>query len=145
MTRQEILAFLQSHPIFHLATVEGGEPRVRGMFLYRADGDGIVFHSGKMKDVHHQIEADPRVELCFNDNEKGVQVRVRGTLDIVDDSALMDEICEDPARAFLKNWRDSAGSREMFYRNFAVYRMKGGTAVVWTMAENFAPKRWIDL
>ena len=29
----------------------------------------------------------------------------------------MDEICEHPTRAFLKGWRDSAGSREMFYRN----------------------------
>jgi len=32
-----------------------------------------------------------------------------------------------------------------FYNKLKVYRLKGGQAVVWTMATNFAPKEEISL
>ena len=144
MNKNEILEFINKNPAFHLATVEGDQPRCRGMFLFRADESGIIFHSGVMKAVHHQIVDNPKVELCFNDLPKGIQVRVAGKLEILEDKRLKDEICAHPSRKFLKDWRES-GSLDDFYNSFKVYRLAGGKAVVWTMATNFAPKEEVAL
>jgi uncharacterized pyridoxamine 5'-phosphate oxidase family protein len=144
MNKEDILKLIRNNPAFHLATVEGDQPRCRGMFLYQADDNGIVFHSGIMKAVHKQITRNPKVELCFNDPVNNVQVRVTGQLDIVEDKAFKDEICEHPSRKFVKTWRE-AGPLADFYASFQVYRLKSGKAVWWTMAENFAPKVEVSL
>lgn len=144
MNKQEMFEMMNANPGFHLATVEGDQPRCRGMFLFSADESGIIFHSGAMKDVHRQILKNPKAELCFNDFKNGVQVRVSGELEIVEDNALKDRICAHPSRVFLKPWRES-GELKDFYRQFIVYRLKGGKAVAWTMATNFAPKEVVAL
>ncbi|PKM83223.1 MAG: pyridoxamine 5'-phosphate oxidase [Firmicutes bacterium HGW-Firmicutes-14] len=144
MTKQEIFELINSNPVIFLATAEGDQPRVRGMFLYKADESGIVFHSGTMKDVYRQVVNNPKAELCFNDFNRGIQVRVTGVLEIVDDKNLKDEICEHPTREFLRKWRDS-GVLEDFYNAFVVFRLKGGRATTWTMETNFAPKEYVQL
>lgn len=145
MTRQEIIELINSNPVMFLATVEGDQPRVRGMMLYKADESGIVFHSGIMKDVYRQIVNNPKVELCFNDFKRRIQVRVSGELEIVDDNNLKDEIYEHPTRQFLKAWRES-GNLGDFYKSFAVFRLIGGKATTWTMETNFTyPKEVIQL
>lgn len=140
MNKSEIFDFLNSNPVFYLATVDGNEPRVRGMLLYRADENGIVFNTGKMKDLHKQLSANPRVEMCFGNNkfEDLVQVRVNGTVELVEDLELKKEIVGK--REFLKQWVDKMG-----YDFLAIYRMKKGVATVWTMKSNFAPKEFIEL
>jgi len=144
MKKQDIFTLMQKNPVFFLATMDGNLPRVRGMMLYKADKDGILFHTGKMKDVYRQLIANPNAELCFVDSKSGMQVRVSGTLDVVDDNALKDEIAEDPSRGFVKEWRDS-GALEPFYENFIVFKMKDGQAKMWTMEENLAPSQVISL
>jgi pyridoxamine 5'-phosphate oxidase len=139
LKKEEMFVLMNANPAFHLATVEGDQPRCRAMFLFRADEKGIIFHSGAMKMVHHQITDNPKVELCFNDFQKGIQVRVTGVLEIVEDKALKDEICGHPSRKFLKPWRES-GQLADFYNQFKVYRLVGGKAVWWTLESNFAPK-----
>ncbi|MCU0610063.1 MAG: pyridoxamine 5'-phosphate oxidase family protein [Chitinispirillaceae bacterium] len=143
-TREELFEVMRTNPAFHLATVEGDQPRCRAMFLYRADENGIIFHTGAMKQVHQQLAKNPKVELCFNDFKSGVQVRVAGTLSLVEDNALKDEICAHPSRQFLKPWRES-GPLADFYATFKVYRLVKGKAVKWTMQTNFAPKEEIGL
>ncbi|MEI7942080.1 MAG: pyridoxamine 5'-phosphate oxidase family protein [Candidatus Riflemargulisbacteria bacterium] len=143
MNKKEIFELINKNPAFHLATVENDQPRCRSMFLYRADENGIIFHSGIMKPVHQQITKNPKVELCFNDPQ-GPQVRVTGTLEIVEDTKLKDEIYEHPTRKFLKSWRDS-GALNDFYNSFKVYRLKSGKAVSWSREANFAPKEEITL
>ena len=135
---------MMANPAFHLATVEGDQPRCRTMLVFRADANGIVFHSGSMKMVHRQITGNPKVEICFNDYQKGIQVRVTGVLEIVEDNALKDEICAHPSRQFLKPWRES-GPLGNFYTTFKVYRLAGGKAVWWTLKTNFAPEEVIVL
>ncbi len=144
MTGQEIFALMNSNPAFFLATVEGDQPRGRGMLLYKADEEGIVFHTGTMKDVYKQIMNNPKVEVCFNDFGKGIQVRVHGSLELVDDNALKDEISKHPTRQFVKDWKES-GALEDFYRTFVVFRLKNGLATIWTMETNFAPKEEVSL
>ena len=99
-----------NNPGFHLATIDGDFPRVRGMFLFRADSNGIIFHTGAFKDLYSQVLACPNVELCFN--EQNTQVRVSGCLEIIDDNALKDEIVNHPSRAFLQGWRNSMAAEE---------------------------------
>ncbi|MDD4178640.1 MAG: pyridoxamine 5'-phosphate oxidase family protein [Candidatus Margulisbacteria bacterium] len=139
MNKVEMFDLMRSNPAFHLATAEGDQPRCRGMLLYRADENGIIFHSGTMKSLHQQIVANPKVELCFNDYKNGVQVRVTGKLEIVEDKALKDEIYNSPSRGFLRQMRESGAFKD-FDGSFKVYRLKGGKAVWWTFATNFAPK-----
>jgi len=144
MTKEQLFELMNSVLAFHLATVENGEPRVRGMMLYKADETGIVFHTGNFKDVYKQIIANPNVQMCFNDTAKGIQVRVRGMLEEVMDTDLKDEISNHPTRAFLKKLRENS-PLEDFYNSIRVFRMKNGIANVWTFDTNFALKVDIQL
>jgi len=140
MNKDEIFAFLNANPVCHLATVEGDRPHVRGMLLYRADENGILFHTGKMKDLHKQLSVNPNAEVCFNNGKLDdlVQIRISGTLELVEDLELKKEIVEK--RHFLKPWVEKAG-----YDPLAVYRMKAGVATIWTMKTNFAPKEIVQM
>ncbi len=140
MNKTEILEFLNANPVFHLATIEGDKPRVRGMLLYRADGNGIIFHTGKMRDLHKQLTENPNVEISFNNgsDENLIQIRVSGTVELVEDIELKKEIVQK--REFLKPFVEQYG-----YDPMAVYRLKNGTASVWTMRTNLAPKEFVDL
>lgn len=138
MNREEIIELIGRNPVFHLATVEEGEARVRGMLMYRADDKGILFHTGPMKEVHRQMVSNPAVELCFHDWQANVQVRVRGRATLVADQALKEEIVNSPGREFLKPWIEAAG-----YELLSVFRVEQCRAQVWTMETNFAPKEWV--
>lgn len=138
MTKSEIFAFMNENPVFHLATIDGDKPRVRGMLLYRADENGIIFHTGAMKDLYAQIMKNPKAELCFFG--KGVQVRVTGILEKTEDKQLKEEIFAHPSRKFLQAWRES-GIDEMLQ----VFILRNGTAVMWTMETNFDKKEPIQL
>lgn len=138
MTKQEIFKLMNENPAFHLATMDGDQPRVRGMLLFRADEEGIIFHTASTKDLFEQIMKNPKVELCFNG--QGKQIRVSGTLELVHDENLKNEIFNHPSRAFLRAWKDE-GIDEIL----RVFRLKNGTAVEWTMETNFDKKKPIEL
>jgi uncharacterized pyridoxamine 5'-phosphate oxidase family protein len=138
MTKSEIFAFMNENPVFYLATIDGDMPRVRGMLLYRADENGIIFHTGAMKDLYAQIMKNPKAELCFFG--KGVQVRVTGILEKTEDKQLKEEIFAHPSRKFLQAWRES-GIDEMLQ----VFVLRNGTAVMWTMETNFDKKGPVQL
>ena len=138
MTTQEIFKLINENPAFHLATVEGDQPRVRGMLLYRADENGFIFHTASTKDVFAQIKKNPKAEMCFSCN--GVQIRVTGVLEQVNDEKLRAEIFAHPSRKFLQAWVENGIDNLL-----QVFVMKGCTAVTWTIQTNFAPKEYIKL
>lgn len=138
MTRDEIIAFMNKNPACHLATVEGDKPHVRGVLIYRADEDGILFHTGNMKDLYKQLSKNPNVELCFNNFQDNIQIRVSGRAELMEDMGLKKEIVAN--RDFLKPW-----VAEMGYEILVIFRVKGCVAVVWTFERNFAPKEYIGL
>ena len=45
MEEQKIYELINENLGFYLATMDGDQPRVRGMMLFRADKNGIVFHT----------------------------------------------------------------------------------------------------
>ncbi len=132
MTNQEIITLINANPACHLATVSSAKPAVRGMLIYRAAPNEIIFHTGSFKELYTQLEANPNVEFCFNDFAAGKQVRVRGTAKKTDDSALKAEIMGK--RPFLKNIADEKGDDALI-----VYKVTNLTATVWTMSSNTAP------
>lgn len=138
MEKKELFQLMNENPAMHLATMDGDQPRVRGMLLFRADEDGIIFHTASSKDVYEQIQKNPKAELCFQG--KGVQVRVTGVLEEVDDDNLKQEIFAHPSRKFLQAWKDLGIDHLL-----RVFRMKNATAVTWTMETNFDEKNPIQL
>lgn len=118
--------------------MDGEQPRVRGMLMFRADENGIVFHTGEMKDLYAQISANPKAELCFFGN--GVQIRVSGVLERSEDPVLREEIYAHPSRGFLRTWKEKGIDSQLL-----IYVLKNGTAVTWTMETNFSKKEPILL
>lgn len=138
MTEQEMYDLMNKNVAFHLATVEGDQPRVRGMMLFRADKNGIIFHTASTKDVYKQIMSNPKAELCFNGN--GVQIRVTGILEPIQDEALREEIFNHPSRKFLQAWKDNGIDHLL-----QIFVMRNCEAVTWTMQTNFDEKKPITM
>jgi pyridoxamine 5'-phosphate oxidase len=132
MTREEMFAFMNENPICYIATVDNGQPRVRGILLYKASAEGIIFHTGKWKKFHQQLQICSKVEICFYN--KGTQIRVAGEVELIEDAELREEIIRHPSRAFLKSWE---GKLDM--SNMALYKMKKGKATTWRFETNFDP------
>lgn len=138
MTKIEILKLMNDNPVFYLATAEEDQPRVRGMLLFRADEDGIVFHTASTKEVYKQILKNPKAELCFQG--AGSQIRVTGVLELVEDETLREEIMNHPTRQFLQAWK-AQGIEGVLQ----VFCMKNAAAVEWTMEKNFDEKEYVNL
>lgn len=138
MTKEEMFQLMNENPVLHLATEEDGQPRVRALLLYRADENGIIFHTASCKDLYAQIQKNPKVEMCFQG--KGVQLRVTGVLEHLEDEKLKEEIFAHPTRKFLQTWKEM-GVDDML----EVFCLKGGTAVTWTMDTNFSEKEPVQL
>ena len=142
MTKEELFNMMNEHPVMYVATNENGQPHVRAILMFKADADGIVFHTGVTKDLYRQLVADPRSEVCFSCGK--YQVRVEGRFELVEEMALKEEIVNHPSRKFLKPWREQQGD-EAFFGFLKVFRMQHGKAHVWCMEDNFKPKEYIEL
>ena len=138
MGKEEMFKLMNENPVFHLATMDGDQPRVRGILLFRADEEGIIFHTASTKDVFAEIMKNPKVELCFQG--EGSQIRVTGVLEQVNDEKLKNEIYNHPSRKFLQAWKENGIDGLL-----RIFRLKNGTAVEWTMATNFEKKMPIEL
>lgn len=138
MSEFEIYELLNSNLGFYLATMDGDQPRVRGMMLFRADKDGIIFHTASTKDVFKQLQKNPKAELCFNAN--GVQIRITGEIEVLSDEKIREEIFAHPTRKFLQAWKDKGIDNLL-----TVLVMKKCEAVIWTMETNFEEKKPISI
>lgn len=138
MKKEEMFQLMNANPVFHLATMDGDQPRVRGMLLFRANEDGIIFHTASTKDVYAQIMKNPKAELCFQGS--GTQLRVTGMLELVQDDSLREEIFSHPSRVFLNAWKENGIDSLL-----QIFRLRNATAVEWTMATNFESKHPVDL
>lgn len=139
MTKEEVFEFLTKNPVFSLATTDGSQPHTRMMMICRADEDGILFSTGRDKDVNKQLQANPSVEMCFfaagDDNR---EVRVDGKVEMFDDLELKKMIVKD--FPFLKPWIELQG-----YEAMVPYILKNGRATTWSMSKAFEPKEYIQL
>ena len=136
MDKQEIIEFLNANRTSHLATVEEGAPRVRAIGIIKADEDGILFQTWRSKDLGKQLEQHREVEFCFNNYQERVQLRVRGKVEPVEDTAMKEKFLEQRPH-FQKLVNEG--------KELVLYRLKNGLAHVWTFEKNFEPKTFINL
>ena len=61
---ERVCQFLEEAQTYYLATVEGDQPRVRPFGTALVYGGRLYIQTGKVKDVSHQIAANPKVEIC---------------------------------------------------------------------------------
>jgi general stress protein 26 len=74
-----------------LATLDGDQPRLRPVSPVRVDGFTVFVANLRRYGKTREIEANPRVELCYLDDEHQ-QVRITGTAEVLRDEALLQEI-----------------------------------------------------
>jgi uncharacterized pyridoxamine 5'-phosphate oxidase family protein len=80
---QSIHDFLKKCGTYYLATVEGGQPRVRPFGTIDLFEGKLYIQTGKSKDVSKQLAANPKAEICAFDPALGTWLRVAASL--VDD------------------------------------------------------------
>lgn len=98
-----------------LATTDGPQPRVRPVSPVRTDGFTVYVANLRSYRKTAEIEANPRVELCYLDGDHD-QVRITGTAEVVTEAALLREIWE--ANPLLRGYLGSIDNPE-----WIVYRI----------------------
>ncbi len=139
MEIDDCIKFANANPASYLATVEGNQPRVRGLLLWFADKTGLYYNIGATKDVYKQLQANPKVEACFFDakSQSMTQMRVTGTVEFLDDLDLKKKLLE--ARPFLKQWGLTPESPGL-----VVFRVAKCTAHFWSLETNLQPKQYVS-
>lgn len=138
MTREEILGFIEANPVAWIATIEDGRPRVRALRAFRIREDGPLFQISTPKDLYRQLVANPDVEVGFNDQAQGIQVRVAGKARFVEDDAVLDDVLVE--RAFLQSLVDEQGRGAV-----KLFVIGEAMAYAWTRENNFTPKEWVKI
>ncbi|MBY0527243.1 MAG: pyridoxamine 5'-phosphate oxidase family protein [Gemmataceae bacterium] len=75
----------------YLATIDGDQPRLRPVSPVKTDG--FTVYVANLRSYHKTVEiaANPRVELCYLDDQHD-QVRITGIAEVVTDRVLLQEI-----------------------------------------------------
>jgi len=137
-TIKDCIKFTNENPLCYLATAEGDQPRVRALGFWFADETGFYFQTASIKEIPHQIEKNPKTEVCFYHHEKmiGTMLRITGEAEILNDRALKERVLND--RPFLKQFGMTADSEGLI-----LFRIAHGEAHFWTMENNLKPKVFI--
>lgn len=99
----------------YLATIDGDQPRVRPVSPVRTDGFTVYVANLRAYHKTVEIEANPRVELCYLDDGHN-QVRLTGRAEVVTDRGLLREIWD--ANPLLRQYLGSLDNPELI-----VYRI----------------------
>lgn len=95
MELDEYIKFANDNPTSYFATVEGDQPRVRALLMWYADKSGLYYSVPSMKDVHKQLKANPKVEVCFYNPKSNRMMRVTGQAKFLNDYDLKKKLIED--------------------------------------------------
>jgi general stress protein 26 len=74
-----------------LATMDNDQPRVRPVSPVRTEGFTVYVANLKSYHKTKEIEHNPRVELCYIDEDHN-QVRITGVVEIVKERSLLEDI-----------------------------------------------------
>jgi uncharacterized pyridoxamine 5'-phosphate oxidase family protein len=127
MKLQKYIDFATEHPVCSLATLDGDQPRVRTFLLWRANESGFYFETLNPKDVYSQLKSNPKVELCFFNNESDLEkaktMRLSGKVEFLNNPDLKKQLLQD--WPFLK---EAEPVLELF-------RIPSGETFFWTMGD----------
>ena len=99
----------------NLATIDGDQPRLRPVSPVRTDGFVVYVANLRFYAKTAQIEANPRVELCYLD-EAHDQVRITAVAEALTDRSLLQDIWD--ANPLMQQYLGSIDNPELI-----VYRM----------------------
>lgn len=108
----KVLKFLKDAETYYLATVEGGQPRVRPFGTAHVFEGKLYIQTGKVKDVSKQLHQNPKAEICAFKN--GEWLRVSGKL-IEDDRNEARQSMLDAYPSLQKMYKADDGNTEVFY------------------------------
>ena len=77
-----------------LATIDGDQPRLRPVSPVRVDGFTIYVANLRSYHKTKELEANPRVEICYLDDDHN-QVRITGTAEVIEDDELLEQIWKE--------------------------------------------------
>lgn len=117
---EKVSEFLDKTRTYYLATVDGGQPRVRPFGTVLVYDGKLYIQTGKVKPVSKQLAANPKAEICAFDGQTGTWLRVSGEL-INDDS-------RDVKVAMLEKYPDLKGMYNPDDDNTQVLFFKDATA-----------------
>jgi uncharacterized pyridoxamine 5'-phosphate oxidase family protein len=140
MNLQDCIDFANQNPVCSLATVEGDQPRVRILGFWFADETGFYFQTSTTKELHGQLEANPKVEVCFYRQEKnglGTTLRVSGRTRFVTDQQYKEKAMAD--RPFLKTF-----GLTVDHPALCIFKISRGEAYFWTLESNQKQKEVIE-
>lgn len=99
----------------YLASIDDDQPRVRPVSPVRTDGFTVYVANLRSYHKTQEIEANPKVELCYLD-PKHDQVRITGVAEVVSDRELLEEIWD--SNPLLRQYLGSLDNPELI-----VYRV----------------------
>lgn len=136
-TIEQIREFTNQNSVAWLATAEGDQPHVRGMWMWFADDTGFYFHTGTQKRLATQLEGNPNVEIAYfnpGDGQGGSQmVRITGKVEMVEDKQLEEKLFQE--RAWLNDVKAAYPNDRIF-----IFRVPHGEAQYWDMSRNCREK-----
>jgi len=118
---QKVCDFLKAAGTYYLATTDGDQPRVRPFGTAHIFDGKLYIQTGKVKEVAHQIDKNPKVEVCAMNG--GEWIRVAGTL--VEDDRLEARASMLDAYPELKKMYSADDG------NTVVYYFKDATATIY--------------
>ena len=71
---QEVYEFLKKCETYYLATVDGGQPRVRPFGTVNVFEGRLYIQTGKVKAVSKELAANPKLEICAYNGEQWLRV-----------------------------------------------------------------------
>src|SRR5712692_6875870 len=109
-------AVIQADRFPYLATIDGDQPRLRPVSPVKTDG--FTVYVANLRNYHKtaEIEANPKVELCYLDDHHD-QVRLTGIAEVIGDRALLQEIWD--ANPLLRQYLGSLDNPQLI-----VYRIR---------------------
>jgi pyridoxamine 5'-phosphate oxidase len=139
---QDALSFANNNQVCWLATSVDGQPHVRGVMMWFADETGFYFHTGTVKSLSDQLQANPRVEVAFYNPGQGPgdgrMVRVTGAIERLHDADLEARLVRE--RAWLKDMVAAQAAGTLF-----LFRIPHGEIRDWTMATNLHEREQVPL
>lgn len=74
---EEVYQFLKACGTYYLATMDGGQPRVRPFGTVDLYGGRLTIQTGRKKDVAQQMLRNPQVEICAFDGARWLRLAAR--------------------------------------------------------------------
>jgi general stress protein 26 len=87
----QALNVIKDDPLPYLATIDGDQPRLRPIAPVKTEGFTVYFANLRSYGKTAEIEANPKVELCYVDNHHD-QVRITGMAEVVTSWTLKEEV-----------------------------------------------------